>query len=71
MHEIKKLWKKYAPVWLLVAIDLWWLILLILIFCISSILFCFQLTYTFSHPEQIGEYFGKIIKGYENVQINN
>ena len=60
--RLKELWFN-IQVWA----SLWWLWLIILI-VLAVIVFSFlNIVYVFSHPEIIGEWFGRLIKGFQKI----
>ena len=66
-NKLQTAWSIYAPIWLQVAVDLWWLVLLIILFFAGLFIFILSLVHILSNPELIGQFFGEITKGFNEA----
>ena len=66
--RIRNCWERYAPIWLQVSWEMKWELFLGFILLVFIGLFIGSIVYTLSHPELIGEFFGKIVKGFNSIQ---
>lgn len=67
MRKIEQWFTIHMPVWVMVAWDMKWYILLFLILLFFVLSLFLSLVHILSHPELIGQYVGRLVEGFNDA----